>query len=192
MDQHEGSTPSARASWTWCLSTSPILFVHSLQIVPHLTDHSPVLFRLSMPAPRAKKSVRVIWDYDSADFPGLRKCLSSMDLSEVLTSVKVASALEAWEETFTRVLPVFVPRKKLISRPGNKPWYSSLLHKLAHHRDQLFKKFRKTPANVKVKAAYQKMRNLYVCKLTHAECAFYQYLYTDLKEAEMIHCPLHW
>ena len=147
--------------------------VHSLHILPPLTDHSPVLFQLSMSDPRSRKSVRVIWDYDSADFPGLRKCLSSMDWTEVLTSVKVALALEQWEETFTRVLSVFIPRKELMSQPGNKPWYSSLLHKLARHRDRLFKKFRKTPANVKIKAVYQKMRSLYVRELSHGERAFH-------------------
>ena len=153
------------------MSASLILYIRFRFYLLRLTIHlSSFNFLCLLPEQRrVSKSFRIML----LQISWSPECLSSMDWSEVLTSVKVASALEAWEETFTRVLPVFVPRKKLISRPGNKPWYSSLLHKLARHRDRMFKKFRETPENLKVKAAYQKMRNLNVRELRHAERAFY-------------------
>lgn len=154
----------------------PHLVKHASVLSP-ITDHCPTIVQLQMRGqPIFKPSSSFSWDYDNADFDGLRSALATIDWSPVLTSDDVDQTVTSWSTQFLQVLHQHVPLKKHCHRPGSKPWYSPFLRKLAKFKDRLFLKSRGCAADSTEVLSFKKARNWYVSELRKAEHLFYRSL----------------
>lgn len=72
------------------------------------TDHCIIEFTISTKFTRAKPVRRVIYDYNYADFPALRRALSKTSLDITLTD-SIDECWTQWKEKFLSIVSSFVP-----------------------------------------------------------------------------------
>ena len=95
------------------------------------TDHSAVIFDLSLSCNPIPKIKRTVFDYRRADFDGLRSYLDSLDLSELISEDgDINQDWRDWKNAFLAAVSEFVPTKKLQAR-NHLPWMNSeILHNI--------------------------------------------------------------
>ena len=116
-----------------------ISFVDSCEVLSPFSDHSPTAFSLHLRRPQQPRRRHEVLDFNSADLCGLNLFLAEADWSPVLECSDVEHALESWSETVQCAVSQFDLKTVFTARPGNKPWYSSLLHKLRPQKERLFR-----------------------------------------------------
>ena len=104
------------------------------------TDHSAIIFDLSLlhiPNPKIK---RTVFDYRRADFDGLRSHIQSLDLDKLISDHgKIDHDWFAWKKSFMNAVAHFVPTKNL--RSGHHlPWVNSLILHNIKKKNSLRKK----------------------------------------------------
>ena len=100
------------------------------EVMSPFSDHCPTVLSLSLCRPRE----HVALDFEKADLHGLNSILAESDWSPVLHCTDVDLALQSWRDIVQRAVDQFVPKIVYTVRPGNKPWYSPLLHRLRRQR----------------------------------------------------------
>jgi hypothetical protein len=95
------------------------------------TDHSAVIFELSLSCNPIQKIKRTVFDYRRADFDGLRSYLHSLNLMELISKDgDIAQNWRDWKNAFLAAVSAFVPTKKLQTR-NHLPWMNSeILHNI--------------------------------------------------------------
>ena len=95
-----------------------------------LTDHSAIIFDISLMSNPVPKIKRTVFDYRRADFDGLRSHLhSSLNLTETISmDGDINQDWYDWKNSFLEAVSDFVPQKTLRSR-NYLPWMNSgILH----------------------------------------------------------------
>ena len=118
--------------------------------------------------------------------------LAETDWSLVLECSDVEHALESWSDTVQCAVSQFVPKTVFTARPGNKLWYSSLLHKLRRQKERLFRRAKPFDQQHPLSVAYRKVRNWYTAELRNAERLSYLRLTDSLSNKEMLRTPHRW
>ncbi|CAB4014464.1 Hypothetical predicted protein, partial [Paramuricea clavata] len=103
------------------------------------TDHYIIEFNISTKFTRAKPVRRVIYDYNHADFPTLRRALSETSLDITLTG----SIDDCWwKDTFLSIVTSFVPIKT-IQGTNFPPWIDGEVRYLIRKKYIALRKYRK-------------------------------------------------
>ena len=108
------------------------------------TDHSAIIFDLSLshiPSPKIK---RTVFDYRRADFDGLRFHIQSLDLDKLISDHgKIEHDWFACKKSFMNAVADFVPTKNLRSR-HHLPWVDSLILHNIKEKNSLRKKIKRS------------------------------------------------
>ena len=108
------------------------------------TDHSAIIFDLSLshiPNPKIK---RTVFDYRRADFDRLRSHIQSLDLDKLISNHgKIDHDWFAWKKSFMNAVADFVPTKNLRSR-HHLPWVNSLILHNIKKKNSLRKKIKRS------------------------------------------------
>ena len=118
--------------------------------------------------------------------------LAEANWSPVLECSDVEHALESWSDTVQCAVSQFVPKTVFTARPGNKLWYSSLLHKLRRQKERLFRRAKPFDQQHPLSVAYRKVRSWYTAELRNAERLSYLRLTDSLSNKEMLRTPHRW
>ena len=101
------------------------------------TDHSAIVFNLSLPCKSIPKIKRTVFDYRRADFDGLRSHLHSLNLTGLISDDgDINQDWCSWKNTFLAAVSDFVPTKKLQTR-NHLPWMNGeILHNIKKKRSE--------------------------------------------------------
>ena len=125
------------------------------------------------------------------NFSFLRPSVSALFLRLVCLNGLI-DAIDSWRDTVQCSVSQFVPKTVFTARPGNKPWYSSLLHKLRRQKECLFCHAKPFDQQHPLSVAYCKVRNWYTAELRNAERLYYLRLTDSLSNKEMLRTPHRW
>ena len=114
--------------------------VDTCSVLSPLADHCPTLLQLKFCHTLVMGQPLEFWDYNNADFLGLNNSLLQADWSTIFASASAEESLALWQNIVLSAVIQFVPRVSTLSRPNNKPWYTSHLCRLRRQRDRLFQR----------------------------------------------------
>ena len=132
------------------------------------SDHLGISFRILTKVSRLRQVKRVIYNFKSANFDGLREALSDISWDDCfLDSDNINNSLEKWTKLFYSIVDQFV-QKKCVSNINRSPWVDreivlllkkkNTLRRKAKSRntDYLWSKFRRLRAEIKKLIKYKK------------------------------------
>ena len=95
------------------------------------TDHSAIVFNLSLSCNSISKIKRTVFDYHRADFDGLRSHIHSLNLTGLVSDDgDINQDWCSWKNTFLSAVSDFVPTKKLQPR-NHLPWMNGeIIHNI--------------------------------------------------------------
>ena len=166
--------------------------VDSFAVLSPVADHCPTVMHLCLSRRREPTVQYTLRNFELGDLPGLVAFLHDVDWSPVYSALDPEVALGKWYDIFLSAVSSFVPETTVTSRPNNKPWYSSHLHRLRRQRDRLFNRCKGLSSEHRVSALYRKVRNWYVSELRHAERVYYQHMCCQLSQCELRKHPRRW
>ena len=148
--------------------------VVSTTVLPPVSDHCPVVARLSIrKAPPLKSYTRISWCYEDADVDVLKQSLAACDWASLLLQNSTDAAVCAWTEMVLGACSVAIPKRCCSVNPSSKPWFSNYLRYLARCLDRLFHGSRGRGSDSRVLVAYHKVQNLFVAELRAAEKRYF-------------------
>ena len=103
------------------------------------SDHNPVLVRLDLPAYRDKPYKRKVWQYDKANYWGMRGFISRTDWRKVFCEEDPENICVQITEIIQNAMEQFIPSKTVIKKPGDKPWFDENCRKAAIKKRRLFR-----------------------------------------------------
>ena len=82
-----------------------------------------------------------MWDYQRANYEGLKSFLNDIDWNNVCNSfTDVDEAAESWTNTLLDGVRSFIPHKVVTIRLRDKPWYSNSLRRCKRKLDRCHKR----------------------------------------------------
>ena len=105
------------------------------------TDHYIIEFSICTKFTRAKPMQRVIYDYNHADFPALRRALSEAPLDIPLTD-NIDDCWEQWKDKFLSVVTSFIPTH-IVQDINSPPWIDGEVRHLICKKYTALRKYRK-------------------------------------------------
>ena len=95
---------------------------------------------LNLQPPCATKQFVTYYNYQKANWPGLREALHATQLMDAISGTnKVDVAWAVWKEKLRELIIRYIPLSTVTIRPKNKPWMTSHLHHLSRAKHRLFK-----------------------------------------------------
>jgi hypothetical protein len=107
------------------------------------SDHNPVLIKLDVPVYRDKPYKRKVWQYNKADYWGMRAHLSSTDWPKVFNTKDPEKACSEVTEIICDAMDIFIPGKTISRKPGDKAWFNDKCKQAAAKKRVLFRKLKK-------------------------------------------------
>ena len=120
------------------------------------TDHYIIEFSICTKFTRAKPVQRVIYDYNHADFPALRRALSEAPLDISLTD-NIDDCWEQWKDKFLSVVTSFIPTH-IVQDINSPPWINGEVRHLIRKKYTALRKYRKN------KTAERKLKLRTLCQ----------------------------
>ncbi len=107
-----------------------------------VSDHCCVTTKLNVTVPIClRNEKRYLFDYDKADWEGLRASLYKTPLLQAIQGTDdINTAWKVWKNIICEAIYKHVPTRVVVSRPGNKVWMSSHLHLISRQKHRLFKR----------------------------------------------------
>ena len=143
------------------LVTDPCRVLDSgvIPVSDQISDHKATYVSLKIQTDLSNSYYRDIWNYKNADYDKLNKCIFQFDWDSVINdNVTVDDACNKFTSIFLEFCKECIPRKKVLIRPNDKPWFNSELRYNIRLRDRLRKKAFKTNNNFD-KIRYKRQRN---------------------------------
>ncbi|XP_019618294.1 PREDICTED: ATP-binding cassette sub-family A member 1-like [Branchiostoma belcheri] len=113
------------------------------------SDHNPVLLKIDVPIYRDKPYRRKVWQYDKADYWGLRGYLSSAEWRDAFQGDDPEQACSRITTIICDVMEIFIPNKLVTNKTGDKAWFDDRCRTAAKKKRRLFRKLKSnnTPEN---------------------------------------------
>ena len=106
--------------------------------------HCPVFCKIDVQRPNDCAYERHIWKYDLGDYVNLNLELYSVNWTNVLQScITVSQAANSITNIVLDTSRKYIPNKKVVIRPKDKPWMTGYIRQLLRKRDRAFNKFKK-------------------------------------------------
>ena len=140
-------------------------------------DHSTVGIKLNFRIPKEYPYHRLIWQYSKGDYDGFRSAIMSTNWNECFVTDNIDIVCKSWTEKLLSLARAFIPSKKVLLRPNDKPWYNNNLRLLKRKVKRWYIRAKKTSkSNHWTK--YKNLQAEYKKAVEQAELAFK----TDLNE----------
>ena len=97
----------------------------TVEIPSELSDHYGTYTVLKMCNPLPGKYTRNIWSYKNGDYDSLNHELSITDWQSMLNLDDISSCVLKFNNYLTNLCTKFIPQKKVIIRPDDRPWFNS-------------------------------------------------------------------
>jgi hypothetical protein len=124
-----------------------------------VSDHRGTFVYLKSKIEKNSAYKRNVWLYKSGDFDKLNRLIESTDWdSKILDAVDIDQATENFTSTFVSHVRECVPKKSIIIRPQDKPWFDSGLRKAIKLRNRLRNKSLKSKNSFDLEK-FRKARN---------------------------------
>ena len=112
-----------------------------------VTDHDVISFEIDINPARPPKTTRVIYDYNSANFKGLRAALASSNLCDLVSEMDdINDAWILWKNSFSITVMDYVPMKKVKTR-RNVPWLTGEIRHLLKLKETVRRKLARSPSD---------------------------------------------
>lgn len=163
------------------ISNKPFL-VSNISILPSVSDHCPVIVDILVHTPRLPNAnlCEKCYDYSQVDWQALNNYLWSLPLSEIVEQEhNVNEAWELWKHLVECAIECFIPVRQRRFFPKNKPWFTSIHHRLKRKRDRLFAAAKRT-GTCEAWAMYRIARNGFKSQLRRAKKQFMIDMSNDL------------
>ena len=126
------------------------------------SDHYPILFNLTLNAPRKKPIKRTIYNFKQANWLSLNSDLLSTDWENLLTCNDMETAWHRFKSKFSHLCDIHIP-KITIKDEFKPPWYDSEVFALDRKKDRLHARWKRSSSDlhyVKFKACRREFKNL--------------------------------
>ena len=84
----------------------------------------------------------IIWHYDRANIPLIRRCISCFPWSDVLIENPDPN-WQAKTEILLNIMTNFIQKETIAVKPGNPPWITKPIKTMLNKQSRLFKNFKK-------------------------------------------------
>ena len=113
----------------------------TLDVDGFISDHKATYISIQIGINLSNSYFREIWNYKTADFNSLNNLIQNFDWGTIINETfSVDQAFENFTNKFLKFCDECIPRKKVLIRQNDKPWFSSELRYNIKLRDR----FRKT------------------------------------------------
>ena len=163
-------TPQTQSCLDRIVSNIPQYVVHTEVMSPLLTnDHCTIGITLRFAIHTNTSYSRTMWDYQRANYEGLKSFLNTIDWNIVCNSfTDVDEAAESWANTLLDGVRSFIPHKVVTIRLRDKPWYTNSLRRCKRKLDRCQKRA-KQRNNEHSWATFRSLRNSYIQLCRDAE-----------------------
>ena len=122
-----------------------------IPVSDQISDHKATYVSLKIQTDLSNSYYRDIWNYKNADYDKLNNFIFQFGWNSVINdNVTVDDACNKFTSTFFEFCKECIPRKKVLIRPNDKPWFNSELRYNIRLRDRLRKKaFKQTITLIK-------------------------------------------
>ena len=107
------------------------------------SDHHPVFVKLNVPLYRDKPYKRKVWQYEKADYWGMRGFLASADWSRAFKSEDPEDACTNITNIITDAMEIYIPGKLVSKKTGDKIWFDDHCKRAATKKRRLFRVLKK-------------------------------------------------
>jgi len=107
------------------------------------SDHNPVLAKLQVPLLRDKPYKRKVWQYNKADYWGMRGFLAAADWPLAFKSNNPDEVCSHVTSIITDAMDIFIPSKLVTKKTGDKIWFDDQCRRAAIKKRRLFRKLKK-------------------------------------------------
>ena len=136
-----------------------VLDAGTISVDNSISDHKATFVSVKTETPLLKSYTREIWNYKNANFEELNEKIRQHDWDHLIrNTISVDEACANFTEAFIQLCESSIPRKKVIIRPSDRPWFNSELRHNIRLRDRLRRKALKTNNN-QDKIRYKTQRN---------------------------------
>ena len=151
--------------------------------------HCPITASISFSVPKSKAYPRTLWDYKHADLPSIIQNLNKIAWDDVLNCNNINESCKKLTSIISNISHTYIPNKRVIIRPNDKPWMNSYLRTLMRKRNRLFNKFNRT-LNPQVWLEYKKLRNFIVNEIRKRKVDYFDSISAKLSTPGL--CPKKW
>ena len=100
----------------------------TLDVDGFISDHKATYISIQISINLSNSYFREIWNYKTADFNSLNNLIQNFDLGSIINEMfSVDQACENFTNKFLKFCDDCIPRKKVLTRQNDKPWFSSEL-----------------------------------------------------------------
>lgn len=136
-----------------------ILDSGTIDVDHNISDHKATYVSIKTELSFGRPYYRSIWNYKNADFEQLNHKINQFNWDNIINhETTVDEACFNFTETYINLCKSCIPRKKVLIRPTDKPWFTSELRYNIRVRDRLRQKALKSN-NTRDKDCYKKQRN---------------------------------
>ena len=145
IDQATRITETSATILDQCITNAPMHIRRSevLQPVSH-NDHCTVAVFCNLPAMKQQAYPRTMWQYQHGNFDGFRQALIEFNWDAVFSTHSLDDCCNQWTETILDMAKEYIPNKRDIVRPSDKPWYNGHLRKMKRQLNRIFNHAKKT------------------------------------------------
>ena len=125
-----------------------VLDAGTISVDNSISDHKATFVTMKTETPLLKSYTREVWNYKNANFEELNEKIRQHDWDHLIhNTISVDEACADFTEAFFQLCESSIPRKKVIIRPSDRPWFNSELRHNIRLRDRLRRKALKTNNN---------------------------------------------
>ena len=108
------------------------------------SDHEAILTRINFRSPREQSTSRTLWQWEDADWAGLRCCLAQTDW-EALLQGDVDQRVEKFTEELLRAQNRYVPHKQHTSKPSDQPFFGPRCRSASDKKYRAWRTYKRHP-----------------------------------------------
>ena len=145
-----------------------------------ITNHNCVVFNIRATVKAPVKLNRYVYDYQKANFEGLRSILQSIDFSNIIESnTDVNVAWSQWKEKYLAAIRDFVPMGKIEGK-NSPPWITGdILHMIKKPKESVRRKLR-TSSSVYLIAKFKQLRSTVKRMISDSRTKYFENLEQDI------------
>ena len=124
----------------------------------HLTDHFATYCSLNLISNVPQSFRRDVWLYNQADFDLLRTDLLNTEWDSILSDTDIDVVCQHFNNKLNDLVLKHIPKKSVIIRGNDRPWFNSTIRKEIRLRDRFRKRYIRTKT-LHHKEVYRHQRN---------------------------------
>ena len=113
----------------------------------HARLGTSVFVKLNMPLYRDKPYKRKVWQYDKADYWGMRGFLASADWSRAFQPEDPEDVCTNVTDIITYAMEIYIPGKLVSKKTGDEVWFDDHCRRAATKKRRLFSKLKQKNTN---------------------------------------------